>query len=165
MKVSMIAAIGKNRELGRGNKLIWHIPRDLKRFREVTLGHPIIMGRKTFESIGRLLPNRTNIIITRDPNYRVEGAIVVSSIEEAIDEAKAASAKSSGEPKEIFIIGGAQIYALGMPYADRLYLTIIDDEARDADAFFPDYSIFKKVISEEEHEEAGFRYKFITLER
>lgn len=160
MKVSMIAAIGKNRELGRGNKLIWHIPKDLKRFREVTLGHPIIMGRKTFESIGRLLPNRTNIIITRDPNYKVEGAIIVSSIQEALRQAQG---KLGSE--EIFIIGGAQIYALGMRYADKLYLTKIDEEARDADTFFPDYSMFKKVISEEEQEGASFRYKFITLER
>src|SRR5687768_8176699 len=93
------------RGIGRGNELMWHIPEELKRFKEITTGHPIIMGRKTHESIKRLLPNRTNIIVTRDPNYKVEGGIVVHSIEEAIEKAK-----ESDGGEEIFIIGGGQIY-------------------------------------------------------
>src|SRR5258706_8448727 len=86
--ISAIAAIGENRELGAKNKLLWNIPGELKRFKEITTGHPIIMGRKTFESIGRVLPNRTNIIITRDPSFVVEGAVVVNSLNEAIHNAK-----------------------------------------------------------------------------
>lgn len=160
MKISMIAAIGKSRELGKGNKLIWKIPSDLARFREITRGHPVIMGRKTFESIGRLLPDRTNIIVTRDPDYKVEGAIVSNSIEEAID-------KSKTEPgsNEIFIIGGAQIYSSAIQYANKLYLTKINAEEPSADAFFPDYSEFKKVVYREAREEDGMEYEFLDIER
>ena len=160
MKISMIAAIGKSRELGKGNKLIWRIPSDLTRFREITRGHPVIMGRKTFESIGRLLPDRTNIIVTRDPDYKVEGAIVSNSIEEAID-------KSKTEPgsNEIFIIGGAQIYSSAIQYANKLYLTKINAEEPSADAFFPDYSEFKKVVYREAREEDGMEYEFLDIER
>src|SRR3989338_3531079 len=111
VKISMIAAIGKNRELGEGNKLIWHISSDLKRFKQLTMGHPVIMGRKTFESINRLLPNRINIIVTRDPDFTVEGAIVVNSVEEAIKKARNTQNiiihHSFGGQGEIFIIGGA----------------------------------------------------------
>ena len=159
MKISMIAALGKNRELGKNNKLIWKIPSDLARFRKITRGHPVIMGRKTFESIGRSLSDRTNIIVTRDQNYKVEGAIVSNSIEKAIEEAKKI------ESNEIFIIGGAQIYALGMPYGDKLYLTKINAEEPSADAFFPDYSEFKKVVYREAREEDGMEYEFLDLEK
>ncbi len=160
VKISMIAAIGRKRELGEGNKLIWKIPADLKRFREITRGHPVIMGRKTYESIGRLLPDRTNIIITRDLNYKVEGAIVVNSVEEALRQAQ-------GKPgsDEIFIIGGAQIYSLGIQYADKLYLTKINSEAPLADAFFPDYPMFTKVVFSEKHNDDGLEYEFIDLEK
>ena len=160
MKVSMVAALGKNLELGKNNKLIWRIPSDLTRFREITRGHPVIMGRKTFESIGRLLPDRTNIIVTRDPDYKVEGAIVSNSIEEAID-------KSKTEPgsNEIFIIGGAQIYSSAIQYANKLYLTKINAEEPSADAFFPDYSEFKKVVYREAREEDGMEYEFLDIER
>ena len=180
VKISMIAAIGKNRELGEGNKLIWHISSDLKRFKELTVGHPVIMGRRTYESIDRLLPNRTNIIVTRDPNFTVEGAIVVNSIEDSIEKAKnieetrlrasfaevaTKAEQGSGGRGEIFIIGGAQIYALGIKFADKLYLTKIDAEAPSADAFFPDYSEFKKVVRREEGEENGLKYEFVELAR
>ncbi|OGH12149.1 MAG: diacylglycerol kinase [Candidatus Levybacteria bacterium RIFCSPHIGHO2_01_FULL_40_10] len=160
MKISIIAAIGKNRELGAGNKLIWHISSDLKRLKELTTGHPIIMGRKTYESIGRLLPNRTNIIITRDANYKVEGAIVVHSLDKAF-----ASAKESVGSDEIFIFGGAQIFEQAIGEADRLYLTLIDAENKNADAFFPKYSEFKKVIKQENGEENGLKFEYLTLER
>jgi len=159
--VSMIAAIGINRELGQGNELIWKIPNDLKRFKELTEGHPIIMGRKTYESIGRVLPNRTNIIVSRDPEYKIEEGIVVNSIEQGLDVAK-------NEPgsEEVFIIGGAQVYSLGIKFADRLYLTKINAQAPKADAFFPDYSAdFTKKTFSEKHNENGLEYEFVNLER
>lgn len=162
-KISIIAAIGKNRELGKGNKLIWNIPEDLRRFRKITKGNPIIMGRKTFESIGRVLPNRYNIVITRDTEFKVGGAVVCSSIEQAIEKATA-SAEGSGESRELFIIGGGQIYQQAISLVDKLYLTIIDADF-DADTFFPDYSDFKKVIFEQSGESGGYKYKFLDLER
>lgn len=157
-KISIIAAIGKNRELGKKNKLLWHIPDDLPRFKKLTLGHPIVMGRKTFESIGRPLPNRTNIVVTRDSSYEVEGVVVVHSIEKAIEEAK------KKDKEEIFVIGGGQIYEQALPFADRLYLTIVDAQA-EADTYFPDYSEFKKIISEEKNESEDLRYSYLILEK
>ena len=169
MKISMIAAIGRNRELGEGNRLIWNIPSDLQRFRDITRGHPVIMGRRTHESIGRVLPDRANIIVTRDPQYQVPGAIVVNSIEQAIEEAKKNIHNTEylipDTEDEVFIIGGGQIYELGLPYANKLYLTKIDAEAKDADTFFPDYSEFKRIVKRESKEENGLKYEFIDLER
>jgi len=159
MKISLIAAIGRNRALGENNDLIYKIPEDLKRFRALTSGHPIIMGRKTFESIGRPLPNRVNIVITRDQNYQKEGIIVVHSLDEALRNA-------SGKPgtEEIFIIGGGQIFQESIGLADRLYLTIVEGNPG-ADTFFPDYLQFKKVVFEEDHQTTeGLKYRFITLE-
>ncbi len=161
-KISIIAAIGKNRELGKDNKLLWHIPDDLPRFKKLTFGHPIIMGRKTFESIGRPLPNRTNIVVTRDSSYEVEGATIVHSIEKAIEIAKGIENLPAGG--EIFVIGGGQIYEQALPFADRLYLTIVDAQA-EADTDFPDYSEFKKTISEEAKEENGLKFKYVILEK
>lgn len=131
MKTSIIVAMGRNREIGTKNKLLWKIPEELKRFKEITTGHPIIMGRKTHESIGRILPNRTNIIITRDSSYQVEGGVVVHSLEEAIEKAKEAQGS-----EEIFIIGGAQVFAEALPMADKLYVTLVDADFPDADSFF-----------------------------
>lgn len=139
--VSIIAAIGERRELGKDNKLLWHIPEDMKHFKDLTSGHVVIMGRKTFESIGRLLPNRFNIIVTHNPSKIVEGAIFASSIEEALKIAK------DIKTDEIFIIGGAQIYNQAISLADKLYLTLVKG-IYDADVFFPDYSAFKKIISQ-----------------
>ena len=163
-KISMIAALGKNRELGKGNELLWHIPDDLKRFRSITSGHPCIMGRKTFESIVAILkkplPNRTNIVITRDKDWNYDGALPIDSIEEAIQLAKR---KPGGD--EVFIIGGAQMYELGIGYADKLYLTLID-ASKDADSFFPDYAAsFKKKVYEEEKKWNGLKYTWLDLER
>lgn len=161
-KISIVVAIGENRAIGKGNKLLWDIPEDRNRFRDITRGHPVIMGRKTFESIlsyiGKPLPKRTNIIITRDPNYIYEGCIVVHSLEEAL---KIAKEKDS---EEIFIGGGGQIYEQAMPYVTNLYLTIVKDSP-EADAFFPDYSDFKKVLKKEEHESNGYQYTWIDLEK
>lgn len=158
MTVSIIAAIGKNRELGKDNKLLWHISEDLIRFKKITQGHIIIMGRKTYESIGKPLPNRTNYIITRDYNYKVEGASVFHSIEEAI---KSASAIGDGE---IFIIGGGQLYNQAINIADKLYLTLVDREY-DADTFFPDYSMFKNKVFEQMGESDGLKYTFLELKK
>ncbi|MBI2443270.1 MAG: dihydrofolate reductase [Candidatus Levybacteria bacterium] len=164
--ISIIAAIGKNRELGKNNALLWHIPGELPRFKHITMGHPIIMGRKTFESIGRVLPNRTNIVITRDFSTRprlaemqgVETVKFVGSLDEAIEEAK----KATGS-EEIFVIGGGQIFEQALPLADKLYLTLVA-ASFDADTFFPDYSMFSKVVEREEHE-SEFKYTFLTLQR
>lgn len=158
MKISMIAAIASgNRGLGKENKLIFSIPEDLKRFKEITTGHPIIMGRKTFESIGQPLPNRTNIVITRDQEYFAEGVAVVHSLEEALQEVQG--------DDEVFIIGGGQIYQEAIGLADKLYLTIVEGKPN-ADVFFPDYSEFKKKVWESEEQESnGFKYRFLELER
>ena len=159
-KISIIAAVASgNRALGKDNKLIYYIHEDLKRFRKLTEGHVIIMGRKTFESIGQPLPNRISIIITRDPEYMAEGCIVVHSLDEALRLPSVAQGDN-----EVFVIGGGQIYQEAIKLADKLYLTIVEGNP-DADTFFPDYSEFKKVISEESKESAGYKYKFITLEK
>ena len=157
-RISIIAAIGQNRELGRGNKLLWHISADLKRFKQLTQGHAVIMGRKTFESIGKPLPNRTNIIITRDDKFTVPDCKVVYSIKEAINIAKEVS------PGEIFFIGGGEVYRQALPYADKLYLTMVSGRY-EADTFFPPYPIFKRVVFEKKGEEKGIKFKWIELEK
>lgn len=154
----MIAIIGRNKELGYNNKLIWNIPADLTRFREKTRHHPVIMGRKTFESIGHPLPDRPNIVISRH-DYRVPGVTVVPSVEKALAEAVG---KEGSE--ETFVIGGATVYEQAIDKADRLYLTVVDDTAQ-ADAFFPDYNEFTKVVSEEKKASDGYTYTYLTLER
>lgn len=156
--ISIIAAISDNLVLGKDNKLIWHIPEDMKRVRQLTLGHPLIMGRKTFESIGKPLPKRTNIIITRDQNYHVDGAIIVHSLEQGIQKA------SEIDNNEIFIFGGAEIYRQSLQYVDRLYLTVVHLQA-EGDAFFPKYSDFNKIIFQEDHLSDKPPYTFITLEK
>ncbi len=155
MQVSIIAAIGKNRELGKDNKLLWHIPADFKRFKALTSGHTVIMGRKTFESIGKPLSNRINIVVTRNRSWTPLGCTVYHSVEEAIE--------NSELGKKIFIIGGASIYKQGIKYADKLYLTLVDKQYPEADAFFPDYPEFKKKVFEESHRDKNYSFKFIEL--
>src|SRR4051812_18030345 len=156
LKISAVAAISKNRVLGKVNDLIFKIPEDQKRFKDITNGHTVIMGRRTYESIGRPLPNRTNIVISRDANYKAPGCVVVNSIKEAIEKARLSpssvpldgtSSPSRGEDEsmEVFIVGGGQVYTEALPITDKLYLTVVEQEA-EGDAFFPDYSEFKKVI-------------------
>ncbi len=130
--LTIIAAIATNNALGKNNDLIWHLPADLKRFKKVTLGHHVIMGRKTFESLGKPLPNRTTIIISRNPDYHVEGCIVVNSLPNAI---KAASADDNP-----FILGGAEIYSQAMKHADLLDLTLVH-QVFEGDAFFPEIDL------------------------
>ncbi|PIS15909.1 hypothetical protein COT62_01235 [Candidatus Roizmanbacteria bacterium CG09_land_8_20_14_0_10_41_9] len=156
--IALIAAISKNRAIGNKNKLLWNIPDDLEYFKKITLNHPIIMGRKTFESIGRPLPKRTNIVITRNKDFKYKNCIVCLSIEEAI-----AIAKKKDEI--VFVIGGAQIYKESLPYADRLYLTYIYSEPKEADAFFPDYSTFTRTTVLEKKEYNGIQYDFRIVER
>ena len=158
-KISAIAAIsGTDRGLGKDNDLLWHIPDDMRRFKDLTKGHIVITGRKNLEAMGRALPNRINIVVTRDPAYQKEGCIVVHSVEEALEKAKEI------EEEEIFIIGGGEIYKATLPYTDRLYVTVIEGE-KEADVFFPDYSEFTKVISEEKSSYEGTNYTYLTLER
>lgn len=158
--IILIAAIGKNRELGKGPELIWKLSDDLKRFREVTKGHPVIMGKKTFDSIGRVLPKRVNIIITRDTEFRQEGAVVVHSVEQAIE-----TAKNLGT-EDVYVIGGGEIYRQTLPYADRLDLTLVDAEDPNADVFFPAFeNDFKKISEEDVREENGIRYRFVIFKK
>lgn len=143
-RLSLIVAMTEARVIGVNNHLPWSIPEDLKRFKQITLGHPIVMGRKTFESIGRPLPKRTNIVITRDRAYRVEGGAVVHSFEEALEWAR----KCEGAD-EVFVIGGSEIFKLALPLAWRIYLT----EVRwpfEGDTFFPSLpeDDFKEVHTE-----------------
>jgi len=127
--ISIIVAVAQNNVIGKNNDLLWHIPRDMKHFKETTTGHHIISGRKTFESFGKPLPKRTNIIITRNKNYLQDGCIVVNSLENAINYAK--------NDTEIFIIGGGEIYKQALNYADRIYLTKVH-HSFDGDTFFPE---------------------------
>lgn len=156
--ISIIAAIGKNRELGKNNQLLWHIPEDMIHFKTVTEGHPIIMGENTFYSIGRPLPNRTNVVLSLNKDLTIPGCIVCHSINEAI---KAASAN---DQEEIFFIGGGQIYKQSLPLADKLYLTLVDIST-DADTFFPEYEKDFKVISKENSANDELKYSFVELVR
>jgi dihydrofolate reductase len=160
-RISIISAISQNRAIGKKNKLLWHIGEDLRRFKALTEGHPVVMGRKTFESLGKALPNRTNIVVTRDKMFEIPGVVIARSLEEAIEVAKKENPPAGGE---IFIIGGGQIYEQAIKLADKLYLTIVEGEY-EADTFFPDYSDFKKVIFEEKRESEGYKYEFLELER
>ncbi|MFC1645270.1 dihydrofolate reductase [Patescibacteria group bacterium] len=154
--ISMIAIVGKNNAIGKNNALIWDISNDLRHFQKITSGHTVIMGDKTYESIGMLLPNRKNIIVTLDEAYEVEGAEVRNSLEEVLSEYK-------DSDEEVFVIGGGIIYGLSLPFADKLYITLVDDAPEDADTFFPDYSEFSQELSKEDHQEGDLKYSFLEL--
>lgn len=134
MKISMIAAVAKNRAIGRDGQLLWKLQGDLQRFKLLTMGKPVIMGRKTYESIGKPLAERPNIVLTRDTTFAPEGVIVAHSFSEAIAKATTHAVEGHGE---IMIIGGGTIYTEALPIADKLYLTEVNDEP-DGDAFFPE---------------------------
>ncbi|WP_237057228.1 type 3 dihydrofolate reductase [Microbulbifer sediminum] len=135
MQVALIAAVARNGAIGMGNRLPWRISGDLQYFKRTTLGKPVVMGRKTYESIGRPLPGRDNIVISRNPQWRADGVIRVASLEEALERARrSAEAATAGE---IMVIGGAEIYRQALPLAHRLYLTEVDAEVS-GDAFFPE---------------------------
>ena len=155
--IKIIVAISKNRVIGDSNKLIWHLPADLKRFKEVTGGHPIVMGRKTYQSIGRPLPNRRNIIITRDENYEVDGCEVVNSIEEALLLTNS----------DCFIIGGGEIYKQTLHIATQIYLTQVDENF-DGDTTFPELPPYWYVSNKEDFEsdeKNPYKYSFILYEK
>jgi len=156
----VVAITKKNGAIGNGGKLLHHISDDLKRFKSITLGHPVIMGRKTYESLGKPLPGRTNIVITRNSDFVAEGCLIVPSLEEAI--------KQGGEiDQEVFVIGGGEIYKQALPYTNKLYLTIVESDA-EGDVFFTDWQKdFTKEISREDRydEKTGLKYAWVDLER
>lgn len=161
MKISLIWAMADDRVIGIENRLPWKLPADMKWFRQHTLGKPIVMGRKTFESFGgRTLPERTNIIITRDAGYQVAGAVVVHSIEAALD--------AAGDVDEVMVIGGANLYEQLLPRADRLYMTLVHDRF-EADAWFPDFDRNEWFEVERHDHEADANnphpYSFVILDR
>ena len=159
-RVSVIAALAKNRVIGIENRLPWRLPEDLAHFKALTLGHPVLMGRKTFESLGRPLPGRTNVVITRNRDYRPAGCLVADSIPAAI--------ALCGDADEVFFIGGAELYAQVIPLADRLYLTEVDIDAT-GDAWFPEYDerAFREVSRVPCTGSRGdaLRFDFVVLER
>lgn len=158
--INIIVAVAKNGVIGDKNSLLWHIREDMVHFRTLTSGHPVIMGRKTYDSIGRPLPKRTNVVITRDTELQIEGCTMAHSLEEAI---------ALFDPQEeIFIIGGAQIYAQALPLAHRIYLTVVERDYQ-GDTSFPeiDYSVWRQTSVEKftSGEEFEYPFSFITLER
>ncbi len=158
--ISIIAAIGNDWVVGINNKLPWDLPADMEHFRQKTLGKPVIMGQKTFESIGKPLPGRTNIVLTLDENFHPQGCTIAHSIEEALEAAK--------DFEEVMICGGVSIYKQFLPLADRMYLTRIENDF-EGDAFFPefDWEDWKEVerIEHPADEDSPYKYSFITLER
>jgi dihydrofolate reductase len=162
MIITIIAAIAKNNALGKNNDLIWHLPADLKRFKKITTGHYIIMGRNTFESIGKPLPNRTTIIITRNKNYFKEGCLIAHSLEQALEMAK--------DEEKVFVIGGAQIYKYAMEHnlVDTLDITLVHHEF-EADVYFPeiDSEIWEQVEIESftAHEKNKLDYSFVRYKK
>lgn len=157
-KLSIICALDKNRGIGKNNKLLTHLPKDLAHFKRVTSGYPVVMGLNTYKSIGRPLPSRLNIVLSRDKDLKIKDIKVAHNIDDSI------SIASLENPKEIFVIGGASIYQQFIDRVDRLYLTIID-KTFDADTFFPDYSMFKKTVSEETDLDQGLALTYLVLER
>ena len=160
MLVSIIAAMDRNRLIGSNNQLPWHLPADLGHFKQVTMGKPIIMGRKTYESIGRALPGRTNIVLTRSSDFNAEGVLTANTLEQALDYVSAED--------EVMIIGGSAIYELTLPRADRLYLTYVENSF-EGDAWFPDFDLEQwHIIASEEHsadEKNSSAYRFVTYAR
>ncbi|TXF75186.1 dihydrofolate reductase [Chryseobacterium sp.] len=158
---TIVVAMGQNNEIGADNQLLWHLPKDLKYFKEMTTGHPIIMGRKTYESIGKPLPNRTNIVISRKKDWFEEGILIVGSVKEALKFAKKID-------EEVFIIGGGKIYEQTIDLVDRLAVTEVDATLA-ADVFFPkiDGKIWQKTEESchEKDEKNGYNFCFQTYER
>ncbi|WP_449400421.1 dihydrofolate reductase [Chryseobacterium wanjuense] len=158
---TIVVAMGEKNEIGFKNQLLWHLPKDLKHFKDITSGHPVIMGRKTYESIGKPLPNRTNIVVSRQKDWFEEGILIVGSIKEAIKFAKKID-------EEVFIIGGGNIYEQTMDVVDRLEVTLVKADL-EADTYFPriDEKIWKKVneICHEKDEKNQYDFCFQTYER
>ncbi len=162
MRVSIIVAIAENGVIGRGGGLPWRLSEDLKRFKELTMGKPIVMGRKTFQSIGKPLPGRPNIVITRDKSFHPEGVHVAHGFEEALE--TAAELGTGGNEDEIMIIGGAEIYRLALAVAERMYLTKVHDTPK-GDAYFPDYDRARWREVSRDSRSGRPAYDFVVLER
>jgi len=162
MILSIISAVGKNNEIGMKNELLWNLPADMKHFKETTSGHTIIMGQKTFESIGRPLLNRRNIILTKDESFKQEGVEIVYSVEKLLELLE----KTEGKNNECFIIGGGQIYKLFIDIADKLYITHVEETFPNADTFFPviDMTRWKKLKSEPFSKDVQNQYNLIFTE-
>ena len=159
-EVVIIAAIGKNRELGVGGELAWRLKGDLKHFKELTTGYPIIMGRKTFDSIGKPLPNRINIVVTRDTNWSHEGVAVAHSLE------KAFSYSHELGSSKMFVIGGGEVYTQALPFATHLEITLIDAEEPRATVFFPHFEDkFILMHTSDPQKENGTEYRFLSYQR
>jgi dihydrofolate reductase len=162
--IVIVAGLGREtRVIGKNNGLLWHVPEDLKRFKSLTMGHPIIMGRKTFESIlailGKPFPGRTNIVITRNTDYHYEGVIVVTSLEAAL------AVAGVGNPAEIHIGGGAEIYKQALPYVSRLHLTFFEGD-KDGDTFFPEFENDFVITKEYEKMKGGeTEFQWVDFER
>ncbi len=161
-RVSAIVAMSQERVIGRENRLPWHLSEDLKYFKRVTLGKPVITGRKNYESIGRLLPGRLNIIVTRQRDYRVEGAVVVPSVPAALEAARAEARRLGLD--EVFVIGGGEIYAQALEFTQRVYLTQLHHSVP-GDVKFPELPAGFRETSREEREEGSWRYAWIVLDR
>jgi len=162
MRITLIAAMAENRVIGRDNALPWHLPDDLARFKQRTQGHVVIMGRRTFESVGRPLPDRRSIVVTRKHDYHPAGVEIAHSLGEALELARGA------DPDEVFILGGAEIYTLALPEADRLELTIVHADVT-GDTFFPECDLAEWTLLKEQRHEADARhayaFSFRTYER
>ncbi|KKR21518.1 MAG: Dihydrofolate reductase [Candidatus Moranbacteria bacterium GW2011_GWA2_39_41] len=155
--ISLIVAIGKNNAIGRNNQLLWNIPEDMKHFKKITTSHTVIMGDRTYLSIGRPLPNRKNIVVSLDENFVAEeGCEISHDLFKTLDEYK-------NSDEEVFVVGGGMIYKLSLPMVDKLYLTIVDDAPEDADTFFPDYSEFNQIVKEENIDNGQYKFKFLEL--
>ncbi|TVQ76395.1 MAG: dihydrofolate reductase [Flavobacteriales bacterium] len=160
--VTLIAAMAKNRVIGKNNDLIWHIPKDLKRFKALTLGHPIVMGSKTFASLGnKPLPRRTNIVVSRNPDISVDPALLCTNLEDAVKLAKK-------EDSVVYIVGGGEIYRQALEFADAMELTILDKDF-DGDTYFPQWNTqeWEEVSSEEvtDDPDVDYTYRFVRFER
>jgi dihydrofolate reductase len=159
-RLSLVVAMARNRVIGAGGRIPWHLPNELQLFKRITMGHPIVMGRRTYESIGRLLPGRTTVIVTRQPDYRVPGAIVTHSLEAALEASKS--------DDEIFVIGGGQLYQEALTRADRIYLTTVEAEPA-GDTYMPEIApeAWREVSAESfpADERHSYRYRFAILDR
>jgi dihydrofolate reductase len=166
VSIAMIVAMAKNRVIGRNNKLPWYLPNDLKYFKTTTMGKPVVMGRKTYESIGKPLPGRSNIVVTTNPDFRADGVQIVHSIDQALVLAESiALVEGAGE---VMVIGGAQLYAEILPRVQRLYLTLVHAEV-EGDAFFPvlDWNQWRQMRREDFKAQGPnpFDYSFVILQR
>ena len=164
LKITLIAAMDRARAIGRGNQMPWHLSDDLRRFKALTLGKPIVMGRKTFESIGRPLPKRRNIVLTRDQHFHADGIEVIHSLEAGLYELKL-----TGLEGEVMITGGGEVYSLALPLAHKMHLTFVDTLVEAADAFFPEWNpgewceTFRESHAIDERH--AFEFSFVDLER